>query len=240
MNMGKIDIHVYGVHERDDMIAATVTKLGLSYDNVHYDDRPERGLMMYTAKKAWLAPIPNGVTHRVALADDVEVCDGFLEICEQIIETHPDAVVSLFPYEFMKRIPAIENADTPYFKCNVLSGCAIIMPVKYIEPCFDYVKAVFDDNCADDEGIQAYAESRGLLMLTTVPATIQHIGDDSVAFPGRFVRRTVYYDVAPKVDWSNPTVMQYVEKEWFFSNHGKRRSDSIGIVKQIGGDIACE
>lgn len=222
--MSKIDIHVYGVHERDGMIAATVEKLGLCYDNVHYDDRTERGLMMYTAKKAWLSPIPNGVTHRVALADDVEVCDGFWEICEQIIDAHPDAIISLFPYEFMSRIPAIEDIETPYFKCNVLSGCAIIMPVEYIQPCFDYVKQRFDDNCADDEGIQAYAEDAGVEMLTTVPATVQHIGDDSVAFPGRLIRRTEYYEVAPKADWANPMVMEYIEKEWFFSNHGKRRT----------------
>lgn len=235
--MSKIDIHVYGVHERDNMIAATVKKLGISYDNVHYDDRSERGLMMYTAKKAWLAPVSAGITHRVALADDVEVCDGFTEICEQMITAHPNAIISLFPYEFMKRTPTIEGLKTPYLKCNVLSGCAIIMPVQNIKPCFDYVKAVFDDNCADDEGIQAYAETQGVEMLTTVPAIIQHIGDDSVAFPGRIIRRTVYYDVAPRADWLNKTVMQYIEKEWFFSNHGKRRHSDGTCLIYKGGQV---
>lgn len=233
--MTKIDIHIYGVHERDDMITATVNKLGLGYDNVHYDDRPERGLMIYTAKKAWLAPVPDGITHRVALADDVEVCDGFLEICEQIVATHPDKIISLFPYEFMQRNPLIEGYDTPYFKCNILSGCAIIMPVQYIKPCFDYVKAVFDDICADDEGIQAYAEARGIGMLTTIPATIQHIGDDSIANVGCPIRRTVYFQKNPIADWSNNTILKYTPREWFFSNHGKKREND-GIVTIINNE----
>lgn len=227
-----IDIHIYGVHERDDMIAATVEKLGLSYDNVHYDDRAERGLMMYTAKKAWLAPVPDGVTHRVALADDVEVCDGFWEICETIVETHPNKIISLFPYEFMQRIPEVEGRSTPYFQCSVLSGCAIIMPVQCIKPCFDYVKAVFDDICADDEGIQAYAEARNIGMITTIPATIQHIGDDSIANVGCPIRRTVYYNQSPMADWSNKTILKYINREWFFSNNGKKRTNN-GIVTQI-------
>lgn len=233
--MTKIDIHIYGVHERDAMIAATVNKLGLSYDNVHYDDRTERGSMMYTAKKAWLAPIPEGVTHRVALADDVEVCDGFWEICEQIVVAHPDKVISLFPYEFMQRNPQIEGYDTPYFKCSILSGCAIIMPVEHIKPCFDYVKAIFDDICADDEGIQAYAEARGIEMLTTIPATVQHIGDDSIANIGCPIRRTEYFCQNPVADWSDKTILKYTEKEWFFSNHGKKRANS-GIVTQINNE----
>lgn len=234
--MSKIDIHVYGVHERDAMIDNTVNKLGLSYDNVHYDDRPERGLMMYTAKKAWLAPIPEDVTHRVALADDVEVCDGFWEICEQIVDAHPDKIISLFPYEFMKRNPLIEGYDTPYLKCSILSGCAIIMPVQLIKPCFNYVNAVFEDVCADDEGIQAYAEARGIAMITTVPSTVQHIGDDSIANVGCIIRRTEYYDENPKADWSNKDILNYTKKEWFFSNKGKKREND-GIVTLLKGGV---
>lgn len=222
--MSIIDIHVYGVHERDSMIASTVDKLGLSYDNVHYDDRPNGGLMVYTAKKAWLAPVPDGVTHRVALADDVEVCDEFWAICERIAQTHPDAIVSFFPYEFMNRNPEIEGMDTPYFAAGILSGCAIMMPVEYIKPCFDYINAVFEDNCADDEGIQAWAEKRGKKMLTTIPALIQHIGDDSIANKGSFIRRTVYYDPKPVADWESKKVIKYTLREWFFSNRGKKYS----------------
>ena len=220
-----VDVHVYGVHERDDMISATISKLNLSKDCVHYDDRPGGGLMMYTAKKAWLSSVGEGVTHRVALADDVEVCDGFLDICNEIAEAHPKSIISFFPYEFMKKNPEIENLDTPYLKAHILSGCAIMMPVEYIEPCFAYVKKRFNDICADDEGNQAWADANGVEILTTIPSIIQHIGDDSIANKGCFIRRTVYYDKDPKADFANKKVMEYRLKEWFFSNHGRPREN---------------
>lgn len=216
-----LDVHIYGVHARDNMIAETVNKLGLDTNCVHYDDRPNGGLMMYTAKKAWLAPISNDITHRIALADDVEICNGFLEISKQIAEVHPKSIVSFFPYEFMQKNPQIENLDTPYFKVHILSGCAIMMPVEYIKPCFEYVKEEFNDVCADDEGIQAWADANGVQILTTIPALIQHIGDESIANKGCFIRRTVYYTENPIVNWHNKKIVEYRVKEWFFSNHGK-------------------
>lgn len=228
----KIDTHVYGVHERDNMITATVGKLKLTEDCIHYDDRPGGGLMMYTAKKAWLAPMREGVTHRIALADDVEVCDGFLDICSQIAEAHPKSIISFFPYEFMKKNPEIENLDTPYLKAHILSGCAIMMPIEYIEPCFAYVKERFNDICADDEGIQAWADTKGIEILTTIPALIQHIGDDSIANKGCFIRRTVYYEKNPIADFTSKKVMEYRLKEWFFSNNGKLREDK-GVLTDV-------
>lgn len=228
----KLDIHIYGVHARDDMIAATASKLSISSDNIHYDDRPNGGLMMYTAKKAWLASIPENITHRIALADDVEVCDNFLEIAEQIAEAHPKSIISFFPYDFMKRVPQIEGCDTPYFKARVLSGCAIMMPVEYIQPCFKYVKERYNDVCADDEAIQSWAESEGIEILTTIPALVQHIGDESIANKGCFIRRTVYYDKNPVANWTSKKVMKFRLKEWFFSNHGKpRMGDDKGVLE---------
>ena len=167
--MSKIDVQVYGVHDRDEMIANLLNRLNVGYDCVHYDDRLGGGMTIYTAKKAWLAPLQDGQTHRVALADDVEVCKNFWNICEQIADAHPTKIISLFPYEYMNRVPQIEGQSTPYVRANILSGCAIMMPVEYIEPCFEYVKAVFDDNCADDEGIQAWANQRGIPIITTIP-----------------------------------------------------------------------
>lgn len=228
-----IDCHVYGVHQRDEMIRATVSKLGLDTNHVHYDDRPNGGLMMYTAKKAWLAPIPDGVTHRIALADDVEVCDNFLHIAEQIAAAHPKSIISFFPYDFMCRNPSIEGCDTPYFKAHVLSGCAIMMPVEYIQPCFDYVKARYNDICADDEGIQAWADANGIAILSTIPALVQHIGDESIANKGCFIRRTVYYDANPVADWASRKIMNYRLKEWFFTNHGKRRDADEGVLEVV-------
>lgn len=227
-----IDIHIYGVHARDDMIAATATKLGLESDYIHYDDRPNGGLTIYTAKKAWLAPVPNGVTHRISLADDVEVCDGFIDIAKEIALAHPRSIVSFFPYNFMARNHEIEGLDTPYLIAHTLSGCAIMMPVKYIDPCFAYVKQRYNDTCDDDWGIQQWAKSASIEILTTVPACVQHIGDESIANKGCFIRRTVYYEKKPVANWKTKKVMEYKLKEWFFSNHGKP-SQTKGVLLDV-------
>ena len=229
--MSKIDIHVFGMHSRDDMIKDIVDKLDLSYDEVHYDDRPDGGMMIYTAKKAWLAPIPDDVTHRVVLADDVEVCDGFWEICERIAETHPDSIVSLFPFEFMEPTNSVENLDTPYVYCSILSGCAIIMPTKYIERCFSFIKETFNDVCADDEGIQAWAEQADIPIITTIPATVQHIGDISIANKTSPIRRTCYYVSNPVANWDNTEIVRAFKKEWFFSNNGVKITRKNRVTK---------
>lgn len=232
MSATKIDIQVYGMHERDNMIQNLKEKLSLSDDHIFYDDRPNGGLCIYTAKKAWLASVPKEVTHRVALADDTDVCNGFHDIATQIAQAHPKAIISFLPYEFMSRNPEIEDLDTPYFKAHVLWGAAIMMPIEYLKPCFDWIKEQFDDEIADDDGIERWARSQGIEILTTVPAIVQHIGDDSLLDPGRVVRRTVYYSENPEANWTSTKVMQYREKEWFFSNHGKRRINK-GVLEIV-------
>lgn len=228
----KIDTHIFGVHERDSMLLATVDKLKIPDDCIHYDDRPNGGSVIYTAKKAWLAPASEDITHRIVLSDDVDACDGFLDICNQIVKAHPKSIISFFPYEFMKENPEIENVDTPYFKCHIITGVALMMPVEYIEPCFSYIKTRYNDVCADDEGIQAWAEENGIEMLTTIPALIQHIGDDSIANKGCFVRRTVYFERNPVGDFTSKKVMEYKLKEWFFSNNGKLREEK-GVLRVV-------
>jgi len=225
-----IDIQIYGVHDRDFMIYPLREKLNLDESCVHYDDRPNGGITLYTAKKAWLAPIPNGVTHRVALADDIEVCNNFGEIVTQMTVTHPLDIISLFPYEFMKKNPEVENVDTPYFKAHSLFGAAIVMPVVYIEPCFRYIKEKFNDNIPDDDGILDWALRNQVRVLTTIPATVQHIGDESVLCPGRSIRRTEYFTPAPEANWGNKKVMSYSRQEWFFSNKGRPRKNK-GVLK---------
>lgn len=227
--MMKVDIQIYGVHAREKMAIGLKNSLSLNDDCVHYDDRPNGGLVLYTAKKAWLAPMPELATHRIALADDVEVCNNFLEIAYQISIAHPKEIISFFPYEFMRKNPDIEGLDTPYFKAHSLFGAAIMMPIEYIQPCFKWIATRFNDNIADDDGIAYWAKKEGITILTTIPSLVQHIGDESILEPGRPIRRTVYYENNPIADWSNKKIMEYRLKEWFFSNHGKP-SQTKGVL----------
>lgn len=227
-----IDIQVYGMHVRDEMIANLRTKLNLPEENIHYDDRPNGGMVIYTAKKAWLAPVPEGVTHRIALADDVDVCNGFLQIAERIAAARPNDIISFFPYEFRDGNPDLEGIDTPYIQTMSLFGPAIMMPVQHIKPCFDWIEEQFHDNIADDEGIHAYARMMGIRVVTTVPSTVQHIGDESIVTPGMPIRRTVYFSENVAADWDSKKLLRYDRPEWFFSNKGKMRKN-VGVLRYV-------
>ena len=79
-----VGIKIIGVHQRNEMIAAMNEELQLPDSDIIYDERPEGGDVFPVAKQAWLAPYAEGETHRVVLNDDLEVCEGFREICEHI------------------------------------------------------------------------------------------------------------------------------------------------------------
>ena len=64
---------------------------------------------------------------------------------------------------------------------------------------------------------------------------VQHIGDISIANKGCQVRRTVYYEDRPVANWSCEKILRYVQKEWFFSNHGKKREHG-GVVTYVSND----
>ena len=201
----KIITKIYGVESRRDMIDATAQKLSITKENIFLDDRINGGDPLYTAKKAYLSN-HGDATHGIFLQDDVEVCDNFLNICEQIIQTHPDKIISLFPFDFMNEEAGLDNLSSPYVYAYTLSACGIIMPIKYIKPCFDWIKETYNDNIADDMGIALWAGNNNISIITTIPSLIQHIGDESVISPNHYIRRTVYYRENPIADWSNKQI----------------------------------
>lgn len=192
----KFDIKVYGVHKRDDMIKTTVERLGLNFEtDVFYDDREKGGDALYTAKKAWLSPIEEDITHRVCLPDDVYVCDNFREVIQNIIEQHPNSAISLFPFLIREKnsyISGIKN--TAYVKASFLAGIGIILPVNHIKPCFDYIHDFLHDQIYDDTGMSWYCDKEKLEMLQTIPSTLQHIGDETLIWDKDTpIRRTDYF-----------------------------------------------
>ena len=210
INNYKFIIKIYGVESRRDMINSTAQKLCVPEDNIFLDDRPNGGGSLYTAKKAYLSD-HGDATHVVFLQDDVEVCDNFRDICEQIIQTHPEKIISLFPFDYQDNSDELNNLSTPYVNVYTLSACGVIMPVEYIKPCFDCIKEAFKDQIADDSGIQNWAMSKNICMITTIPSLIQHIGDKSIICSDAKIRRTVYYRKNPVADWSNKDI--YIAKK---------------------------
>lgn len=220
MNNIKLIFKIYGVIQRIDTIKSIAKKLNISNDNIFLDDRQNGGDVLYTAKKAYLSDAGDA-THLVVFQDDVELCNDFINICEQIIAAHPDKIVSLFPFDYQMYSGQYENIGTPYLSVNTMSGCGVIMPIQYIKPCFDYIKSEFNDEIEDDMGIKKWAEHAGVDIITTIPAIIQHIGDKSILNKYRPIQRTYYFEKDPIADWSNQNVWKRPKiKEKFFS---KRR-----------------
>lgn len=160
-----------------------LSKLSLQEDVVIWDDRENGGDAMYTAKKAWTSPVPNGCTHRLVLQDDIEICDNFIDIVEQISKKNTSQIVSLFHCEKYED-------DIRYIITRRLWGCAIMMPVSFIPLCWEYIEHIPEkpwcgDNAEtimrhDNDCIALWSIDNSIPVINTVPSLVQHIGDNSL------------------------------------------------------------
>lgn len=241
-----INYKIMAVESRKEMAESLRDKIGLTDEDIIYDDRPNGGNPFYTCKKAWLSPAIENETHRLVMNEDIEVCDNFQSVIEQIVPAHPDAVFTLFS-------TAINDAyydkfgnslESPYIEHNNgMFGCAILMPSKYIEECFAWIDSTYLDqeNIVDTQAILSFVKYKKLPLLTTVPMIVQHIGDDSLFDPSLPIRRTTRFKENPNVDWTQTKINKLPEIEWFKpidKNDPKRplnQSEVVNIIikKQI-------
>lgn len=178
-----IDIKIMAHPSRRENVMKILTALSLSDDIVVWDDREYGGDAMYTSRKAWNLPIPSGCTHRLVLQDDIEICDNFLDIVEQVAKGHTSQVISFFHCE--------EYANNVrYAEVKHLWGCALMIPAHLISNCWKYIEHIpeepwcgehadiimrHDNNC-----IMLWAINNDIPAINTVPSLVQHIGDDSL------------------------------------------------------------
>lgn len=174
--MNKVDVKIMAVKPRRKIVLSMLEQLGLSEEEtVIYDDRPNGGGTLYTCRKCWEAPIPDGVTHRLVLQDDVLLCDNFVDIMNMIVNTHPEFIFTLF----CPRI-RFENAlpDSPYI---IINGCntwgqGIMMPISYVKPVFEFVDAELGSDFPFDDGVYSWwAQREKVYIASTIPSTIQHL-----------------------------------------------------------------
>lgn len=192
-----IDVRIFGVPERMECIRLNQEILGVPDERIFIDETHEG--CVKTAKRAWLAETDKPYT--MVLQDDVELCDGFLSVCRRMIQAHPDVVFSLFPMEFNNWRKGGLPKESPYIAARYMSGQGILMKTEWVRPCVDS----WDRHIlGDDVNIQRWAENTGKTILTTVPCTLQHIGDVSVFDPTRSLGRSPYFqkDVSD-VDWES-------------------------------------
>ena len=203
-------IKVFGVKERQAMFDNLINKLNLSQDDIFYDDRKNGGLCIYTAKKAWLSPINTNETHRVCLTEDVDVCKHFKDIVQQIIDTHPNAIIGLFSWDAYRYQKEVQNLDSPYFYNYIPSGPGIIIPTKYIQDCFDWIKKNYNDEIEDDVAIIKYCQAHNIDYIITIPGIIQHISEFSILNKGRKTNNiNIWYDEnvdTKAINWTNKNI----------------------------------
>jgi hypothetical protein len=173
----KLDVKIMGVKKRADLISDLLGRLGLDISYVVLDDRgfAGGGDAWYNAKRAWLSPVPEGVTHRLVLQDDVMVCDNFLKICNKIINVFPDVIFTLYGGTWIK--PQYRKNDSPYVNvrgCGI-GGVATIIPVEHISKMMVWSDKVLGEDYKHDDGrIGFYALCNGVKILGTIPDLTDH------------------------------------------------------------------
>lgn len=234
-----VDFKIIAVRERQTMAETLRDTLGLTDEDIVYDDRPDGGNPLVPTKAAWLKPHSADVTHRVVLNEDVQVCERFKEICNQMVQSHPDCAFSLFTMELDGEIhdEFINSLDTPYIDHNwALWGCAILMPLSIVEECFEYISINFDENVHESYGILSFLKHKGIPILTSIPVTVQHIGDDSLYDPDLPVRRTARFEEHPEADWTETRVARIPEIPWFKPAPFSSGADFLSILKGVVKD----
>lgn len=204
-----VDIRIMASPKRAGHVEEMLKKLKLPETSVTWDDRPNGGDAMYTAKKAWLHPVPSGVKHRLILQDDIEMCDNFVETVNMIADAHQDCVLSLFSLSSPNYSP--HHKKSPYHQIDTLNGCAIMMPTDIINPCMKWCDESTDEvlKLQDDLMITEYCRAHNIMMLTTFPNIVQHIGHESLLHKNRFWEcKSMWYDKKGVADWWNDRIIR--------------------------------
>lgn len=146
--------------------------LGMNKSIVCWDDRPNGGDAWYTARKAWGAPITNNYTHRLVLQDDVQLCEDFIKHVTAIADRHTTHAVTLINFLQPKKYP--NHRGTPYYKVDVMVGCAIMLPVNIIGDLLKWCDESTDEILKphDDLMISKYCREHNILMVATLPSVL--------------------------------------------------------------------
>lgn len=239
----KLDVKIMGVKKRVHYITDILNRTGLTTDCVVLDDRgiAGGGDAWYNAKRCWLAPIPEGVTHRMVLQDDILTCNDFVGICEKLINVFPDVIWALNGGTWI--LPTMRKNDSPYINVRGggLSGQAVIIPVQHIRKMMEWSDSVFGETYKHDDGrIGFYALCNDVKVFGTIPSLVDHIQIDSV-IPNhnskkRICKTWIGEDIGIQ-DWDNKDYNNspfMTNDIWINQKKEKDRYDRINAVIQEG------
>lgn len=223
----EVDIKIYGIHERDFLIDKLKESLNLSDNDILYDDREIRGSCLYTLEKACKAPMSDTLTHRLVMPDDMIVCNDFYTVINKIINTHPDKIICLFPYCYHRHENEYQYQPntSPYIRSNgLVAGNGLIFPVQMIEPMFEWIHEQHPDDFNDyrsEFALRAWIRHSHSTLINTIPAPVQHIGDDygsHLPYEVTENRKTSYYrkDCLTDVNWESKDILDFPNYDYSF------------------------
>ncbi|UNT93120.1 MULTISPECIES: hypothetical protein [Allobaculum] len=238
-----VDIKIVASRQRQEMAENLRDTLELTDQDIFYDKSTETGNPYLAVKQTWLLHHEEGVTHRVVLNDNVQVCSGFKQIIEQMAQSHPDCAFSLFTMAFDGESynDFISGLESPYIYHDwSMWGCAILLPIGIVEECCNYIDTVFGNDALESFGILSFLRHKQIPVLSTIPVTIQHIGDESLFDPNIPVRRTTRFEENPTADWRSAKIENPPVLEWFKPRQivkAEDRTDRIlNILKGVNVD----
>ena len=215
----KCDVRIMASPKRRAYVKGMLRQLGVDESIVTYDDRPQGGGAMYTARKTWLFPFGSGVTHRCVLQDDLEVAPGFLEAIGRIVGAYPEAIFTLFcPKIDLARL----EARGPYCRIDGhgVWGQAVIIPKEHIAPLFAWIDRINPAFPHDDTAIGQYAELHDIPVMTTIPGLVQHCcpTESLLGFNNRKKVSKVYTGAdASVIDWGRVEAPPSIHNKSFSS-----------------------
>lgn len=198
-----LDIKLMAHPSRAEHVQKMLNQLGLPDSIVVWDDRPQGGDAMYTARKAWSLPLVENCAHRLVLQDDVLLCDNFISIVERISQAHPNCAISLI--NFNKEIPP--NYDIPYHWTTYLPGCAIMLPQQVISSFLNWTPTKEKWLPHDDWCITDFCSHNRIQMICTKPSIVQHLdGKSLLPYEYDWKRVATDFEQSPQANWENKKI----------------------------------
>lgn len=245
----KLDVKIMGVKSRHPYILRLVDNLGVSYDEVVLDDRGPNGggSAWYNAKRAWGKTLGDA-THRMVIQDDVIVCNGFLDICRQMITQLPEAAFAFSCGAWIR--PEMRKGESPYLR---LKGCcisaqAIILPAKHIPAMIVWSDDIFGPEYKHDDGrIGWYLAYHEVPTYTVIPSLVEHLQIDSVLphhnRKDRNCRAWIGKDLGSQ-DWSNTdaTISPYRPCNMWMNRkdpHYPRVAAMMAVAREKARAVGC-
>lgn len=180
-----VDIRITAHPSRMENVSKMLYALQMDESIVVWDDRETGGDGMYTARKAWTAPLPEGCTHRLVMPDDLTLCNHFVQIVNAVAASNPRAVVSI---SHGSAHPAVWRRYAPSPR---IWGWGIMIPADMVGACWRFIERFPDDfhgevkrqpeiTKHDTAMVWWWAAYHRIPIVDTVPSLTQHIGDKSL------------------------------------------------------------